>query len=194
MKFKNSCRVYSIITLLFLISNIGLPSAISAATLYCNIEISSNEEPGQASSVNLDYNDSCYQVTAHTTDDCSLQQVCEQSITNSPKNVQAIPQNSKDVIEAGVAGELFAVFRDRQPTLRFTHEICCRTTLQFKVLNRSNGELAPHEQGWKDTVLVNAGEKVRVLVKFDAPEGMYVFHCHNLEHANNGMMANFEVV
>jgi FtsP/CotA-like multicopper oxidase with cupredoxin domain len=65
---------------------------------------------------------------------------------------------------------------------------------QFKVLDRSGGELAPRERGWKDNVLVNTDETVRVLVKFDAPKGMYVFHCHNLEHADNGMMANFEIV
>lgn len=64
---------------------------------------------------------------------------------------------------------------------------------QFKVLGRSGGELAPHERGWKDNVLVNTDETVRVLVKFDAPEGMFVFHCHNLEHSDNGMMANFEI-
>jgi FtsP/CotA-like multicopper oxidase with cupredoxin domain len=65
---------------------------------------------------------------------------------------------------------------------------------QFKVLNRTGGDLAPHERGWKDTVLVGAGETVRVLTKFDAPKGMYVFHCHNLEHEDNGMMANLEIV
>lgn len=65
---------------------------------------------------------------------------------------------------------------------------------QFKVLSRSGGRLAPHERGWKDNVLVNTDETVRMLVKFDAPEGMFVFHCHNLEHADNGMMANFQVV
>jgi FtsP/CotA-like multicopper oxidase with cupredoxin domain len=64
---------------------------------------------------------------------------------------------------------------------------------QFKVLDRSSDELAPHERGWKDTVLVNTDETVRALVKFDAPEGLFVFHCHNLEHADNGMMANFEI-
>lgn len=63
----------------------------------------------------------------------------------------------------------------------------------FKVLDRSGGSLAPHERGWKDTVRVDAGETVRVLTKFDAQEGLYVFHCHNLEHEDNGMMANFEI-
>src|SRR5699024_5714997 len=64
---------------------------------------------------------------------------------------------------------------------------------RFKVLERSGGELSPHERGWKDTVLVGADETVRVLTKFDAPKGLYVFHCHNLEHEDNGMMANFEI-
>jgi FtsP/CotA-like multicopper oxidase with cupredoxin domain len=65
---------------------------------------------------------------------------------------------------------------------------------QFKVLDRSGGSLAPHERGWKDTVRVDAGETVRVLTKFDAQKGLYVFHCHNLEHEDNGMMANFKLV
>lgn len=64
----------------------------------------------------------------------------------------------------------------------------------FKVLDRSGGNLAPHERGWKDTVRVDAGETVRVLTQFDAQQGLYVFHCHNLEHEDNGMMANFEIV
>lgn len=64
---------------------------------------------------------------------------------------------------------------------------------QFRVLSRSDGSLAPHERGWKDTVVVNASETVRVLARFDAPKGLYVFHCHNLEHEDNGMMANFKI-
>lgn len=67
--------------------------------------------------------------------------------------------------------------------------------VQFKVLDRSGTRgLTPTETGWKDTVLVMPGETVRVIMKFDAPKGMYVFHCHNLEHEDNGMMANLEIV
>ncbi|MEL7832820.1 multicopper oxidase family protein [Fodinibius sp. Rm-B-1B1-1] len=65
---------------------------------------------------------------------------------------------------------------------------------QFKVLDRSRGSLAPHERGWKDTVRVERRETVRMLTKFDAEKGLYAFHCHNLEHEDNGMMANFEIV
>lgn len=66
--------------------------------------------------------------------------------------------------------------------------------VQFKVLERSgNRGLIPTETGWKDTVLVMPGETVRVIMKFDSPKGLYVFHCHNLEHEDNGMMANLEI-
>lgn len=67
--------------------------------------------------------------------------------------------------------------------------------VQFKVLERSgNRGLIPTETGWKDTVLVMPGETVRVIMKFDAPKGLYVFHCHNLKHEDNGMMANLEII
>ncbi|MEX2464232.1 MAG: multicopper oxidase domain-containing protein, partial [Balneolaceae bacterium] len=67
--------------------------------------------------------------------------------------------------------------------------------VHFKVLERSgNRGLLPTETGWKDTVLVLPGERVKVIMKFDAPKGMYVFHCHNLEHEDAGMMANFQII
>lgn len=67
--------------------------------------------------------------------------------------------------------------------------------VQFKVLDRSGARgLIPTETGWKDTVLVMPGETVRVIMKFDAQKGIYVFHCHNLEHEDNGMMSNLKIV
>jgi blue copper oxidase len=57
-----------------------------------------------------------------------------------------------------------------------------------------NTNLSPNDKGWKDTVLINAGETVRVLVKFVDYKGMYLFHCHNLEHEDDGMMVNFTVI
>ncbi|MFO7635381.1 MAG: multicopper oxidase domain-containing protein, partial [Caldilinea sp.] len=50
------------------------------------------------------------------------------------------------------------------------------------------------DEGWKDTVLVMPGERVRIAVRFDGYRGRYLFHCHNLEHEDSGMMRNFEVV
>lgn len=65
----------------------------------------------------------------------------------------------------------------------------------FQVAERlGQAQLPPEDTGWKDTVLVNAGETVRVLVQFDAHPGLFVQHCHNLEHEDGGMMQNFEVI
>ena len=50
------------------------------------------------------------------------------------------------------------------------------------------------DQGWKDTVLVMPGERVRVVTRFDGYRGLYLIHCHNLEHEDGGMMRHFEVM
>lgn len=50
------------------------------------------------------------------------------------------------------------------------------------------------DAGWKDTVLVMPGEQVQIAVRFDGYTGLYLVHCHNLEHEDAGMMRNFEVV
>ncbi len=49
------------------------------------------------------------------------------------------------------------------------------------------------DEGWKDTVLVMPGERVRVLVRFEDFAGLYLYHCHNLEHEDAGMMRNYRV-
>jgi suppressor of ftsI len=50
------------------------------------------------------------------------------------------------------------------------------------------------DDGWKDVVLVMPGEKVTLLKRFDDYKGLFVYHCHNLEHEEMGMMRNFNVV
>jgi FtsP/CotA-like multicopper oxidase with cupredoxin domain len=66
----------------------------------------------------------------------------------------------------------------------------------FQVVSRSGGRgvLYPWEQGWKDTVLLLDGETVEVLIRFDGYRGIYLLHCHKLEHEDMGMMSNFEVI
>lgn len=65
----------------------------------------------------------------------------------------------------------------------------------FQVQSRTGGRgvLFPWEGGWKDTVLLQDGETVEVLIRFDAYAGRYLLHCHKLEHEDMGMMANFVV-
>jgi spore coat protein A, manganese oxidase len=66
--------------------------------------------------------------------------------------------------------------------------------VQFKVLSRNGRRPLLKDAGWKDTVDVLPGQVVRVICRFDGYRGKYVFHCHNLEHEDMMMMANFEVV
>ncbi len=66
--------------------------------------------------------------------------------------------------------------------------------MRFQILTVGGGDPGPYNQGWKDTVSLNSGGEAEVLMKFDGFRGKYVFHCHNLEHEDMMMMANFEVV
>jgi FtsP/CotA-like multicopper oxidase with cupredoxin domain len=61
----------------------------------------------------------------------------------------------------------------------------------FQVLARHGGGPGRYDDGWKDTVDVRPSEMVDIIVRFDGYRGRYVFHCHNLEHEDMGMMANF---
>jgi FtsP/CotA-like multicopper oxidase with cupredoxin domain len=64
----------------------------------------------------------------------------------------------------------------------------------FQVLtSNGGGDPGSYNAGWKDTVNLDNGGDVEILVAFDGFRGKYVFHCHNLEHEVM-MMANFEVV
>jgi FtsP/CotA-like multicopper oxidase with cupredoxin domain len=67
---------------------------------------------------------------------------------------------------------------------------------RFRVMARAGGRgaLMPWETGLKDTVLVLPGERVDVAVRFDRYPGLFLLHCHNLEHEDMGMMSNFRVL
>jgi spore coat protein A len=65
----------------------------------------------------------------------------------------------------------------------------------FQVIGR-DGDDRPgrYDRGWKDTVSLGSGGRAELLIRFDGYRGKYVLHCHNLEHEDMMMMANFEVV
>jgi FtsP/CotA-like multicopper oxidase with cupredoxin domain len=65
---------------------------------------------------------------------------------------------------------------------------------QFRVLERSGVTHQGYvDEGWKDTVLIMPGERIKILVDFDDYPGMFLYHCHNLEHEDMGMMRNYFV-
>ena len=65
--------------------------------------------------------------------------------------------------------------------------------VHFDVLSRGGGSPDVLDQGARDTVLVK--EPVELLVRFDQPatKAPFMYHCHILEHEDNGMMGQFSV-
>ena len=65
--------------------------------------------------------------------------------------------------------------------------------VQFEVLSRGGRPPSVRDQGLRDTVLVQ--EPVELLVRFDHPSAgsPFMYHCHILEHEDNGMMGQFVV-
>lgn len=65
--------------------------------------------------------------------------------------------------------------------------------VQFQVAERQGSPYPAGlvDEGWKDTVLVMPGERVRLMVEFRDYAGLYLYHCHNLEHEDMGMMRNY---
>lgn len=66
--------------------------------------------------------------------------------------------------------------------------------VRYQVLSRDGKAPGPLETGWKDSILINPGETVRLIMKFGDFTGRYLYHCHLLDHADIGMMAQMEVV
>ena len=69
--------------------------------------------------------------------------------------------------------------------------------VQFQILDRNGEPPVGAELGWKDTVLVPPGDLVRIIMPFERyadPEVPYMYHCHIMEHEDNGMMGQFLVV
>ncbi|MFA1701331.1 multicopper oxidase domain-containing protein [Mycobacterium intracellulare] len=64
----------------------------------------------------------------------------------------------------------------------------------FQVLSRNNKPPGRFDHGWKDTVDVAPAEAAEVIVRFTDYRGTYLVHCHNLEHEDMAMMADFVTV
>ncbi len=70
---------------------------------------------------------------------------------------------------------------------------------QFRVISRGGGgknalHEGIHDAGWQDTVLILPAEKVRVQIRFSEWPGLFLYHCHILEHEDMGMMRNFRIL
>jgi FtsP/CotA-like multicopper oxidase with cupredoxin domain len=65
------------------------------------------------------------------------------------------------------------------------------------VLSYDGGPPPAHLRGRKDTVFLAGTVTVELLVRFDDhtdPDVPYMYHCHVLQHEDDGMMGQFVVV
>ena len=74
--------------------------------------------------------------------------------------------------------------------------------VQFQVVQRTSPGSSSYstisqglvDSGWKDTVLVWPGERVKIAMMFEHYIGMYMYHCHILEHEDMTMMRNLMIM
>lgn len=69
--------------------------------------------------------------------------------------------------------------------------------VRFQVLTVDGQTPEPHLRGWKDTVLLAQGKRYRLAMRFSDhtdPNTPYMYHCHLLQHEDNGMMGQFVVL
>jgi blue copper oxidase len=74
--------------------------------------------------------------------------------------------------------------------------------VQFQVVQRTSPGTSSYatinqglvDTGWKDTVLVWPGERVKIAMMFGPHAGMYMYHCHILEHEDMTMMRNYMIM
>lgn len=111
---------------------------------------------------------------------------------------EIIPVNTLQLIEFdnGFSSGMQGMMMDMPHPLHLHGE-------QFQIVKREvNAESKENYQtvapgfinsGWKDVVLVMPGEKVTILKPFSDFKGLFMYHCHNLEHEDMGMMRDFLV-
>lgn len=76
--------------------------------------------------------------------------------------------------------------------------------LQFQIIERDFSQVPTDvwnsmkdgfiDEGWQDTFLLLPDMRVKVVLRFEDFTGIFLYHCHNLEHEDMGMMRNYEVV
>ena len=116
--------------------------------------------------------------------------------TRMPTELEwAAPITENPAVGATEVWELYNFTADAHPI--HIHEI------HFQVVdrqalgpdNRPTGPVRPPEEwetGFKDTVISYPGEVTRVRGRFDVP-GLFVWHCHIVEHEDNEMMRPYAI-
>jgi FtsP/CotA-like multicopper oxidase with cupredoxin domain len=119
--------------------------------------------------------------------DVTLVQVNEKNIEYRINN---IPSEKAQTIPAGIGEtQIWTIKNETQ----WSHPFHLHGFF-FQVLDDKGEPVRPI--AWKDTVDVPFNKTVRMIVRYDdrpGAEGMWMFHCHILDHAEGGLMGMVEV-
>jgi FtsP/CotA-like multicopper oxidase with cupredoxin domain len=63
----------------------------------------------------------------------------------------------------------------------------------FQVLSTEGAALPQNALEWKDTVNIKARDDLSFIVRYDDRPGMWMYHCHILDHAEIGLLGMLEV-
>jgi FtsP/CotA-like multicopper oxidase with cupredoxin domain/plastocyanin len=64
---------------------------------------------------------------------------------------------------------------------------------QWRTISRDGHRPPPWERGLEDTWKLDPGESIVVAARFTDYTGMFMIHCHMLDHEDHGLMAQFRV-
>lgn len=107
-------------------------------------------------------------------------------------NNQKLDHNHADTIVKKGSTEIWTI-RNESPIYHPFHI----HGVQFQILERVGNKLPDNEQGWKDTVLINPGETIKLIIPFTQLTDSttpFMYHCHILEHEDMGMMGQLLIV
>lgn len=106
-------------------------------------------------------------------------------------NDKQFDMNRIDFTQKQGETEIWEIYNKPDMMGGMTHPFHIHGT-QFKIVSIDGKEPPTNLQGWKDTVSIEPDQTVKLAVKFNN-KGIYMFHCHVLEHEENGMMGQVEV-
>lgn len=107
-------------------------------------------------------------------------------------NGKQFDMNRIDFTQKQGETEIWEIYNKPDMMGGMTHPFHIHGT-QFKVVSIDGEEPPASLQGWKDTVSIEPDQTVKLAVKFPN-KGIYMFHCHILEHEENGMMGQVEAI
>lgn len=106
-------------------------------------------------------------------------------------NGKTYSQNRIDLTAKVGQPQVWTVKNDRGMMSGRTHPFHLHG-VQFRILSIDGQAPPANERGWKDTVDLKTGSTVKIAFTFKN-RGIYMYHCHNLEHEEQGMMGQIKV-